>query len=96
MRRLVLAIVLFVGAAAASADAPAPAPAPQTERTVEIERVKPSGFWGTGRRSVGGAYRYRLLGIGIVLALGTGLVMRRLVKRANAERAARATRSPGA
>jgi hypothetical protein len=38
---------------------------------------------------VGGAYRWRLLGIGVVLCAITGFGMLRLVKRANAERAAR-------
>jgi hypothetical protein len=99
MRTLVLAIVLASAAPAAAADEPAPqvqrdpkAPA----RADEDRALRPSGFWGSTQRSKGGAYRYRLLAIGIVLAIGTGIVMRRLVKRANAERAARATRSPGA
>lgn len=88
MRRLVLAIVLASAAAPAAAD---PTPAPMTERKVDPSEYanRPSGFWGSTRKSEGGAYRYRLLGIGIVLATITGLLMLRAVKRANAERAIR-------
>ena len=47
---------------------------------------KPSGFWGSGRPAQGGAYRWRMLGIGVALLGGTGLLMIRLVRRAARER----------
>ncbi|MDX2089053.1 MAG: hypothetical protein SFX73_14445 [Kofleriaceae bacterium] len=47
---------------------------------------KPSGFWGSGQPSKGGAYRWRMLGIGVGLLGVTGFVMLRLVKRASKER----------
>jgi len=55
----------------------------------EIIYTRPSGFWTSNRPAVGGAYRWRLLGIGVVILAITGYGMLRLVKRANTERAAR-------
>ncbi len=80
VRKLVLALALAVAPAAASAEPP---------NTHEIIYTRPSGFWTSNRPAVGGAYRWRLLGIGTAIALITGLGMWRLVKRANAERAQR-------
>jgi hypothetical protein len=60
-----------------------------TERKVEVLTHRPSGFWTSNRPAVGGAYRWRLLGIGVVLAAGAGYLMWRLTRRANAERIAR-------
>ena len=57
--------------------------------THEILTERPSGFWTSNRPAVGGAYRWRLLGIGAVIAALTGYGMLRLIKRANAERAGR-------
>lgn len=57
--------------------------------THEIIYTRPSGFWTSNRPAVGGAYRWRLLGIGVVILAITGYGMLRLVKRANAERDAR-------
>ena len=57
--------------------------------THEIIYTRPSGFWTSNRPAVGGAYRWRLLGIGVVILAITGYGMLRLIKRANAERAAR-------
>lgn len=54
-----------------------------------MKQPKPSGFWGKGDRGPG-AYRWKLLGIGVALIGITGFVMLRLVRRANADRAARA------
>jgi len=76
----VLVAALTLGAAAAGAEPPT---------THEIIYTRPSGFWTSNRPAVGGAYRWRLLGIGVVIAALTGYTMLRLVKRANAERAAR-------
>jgi hypothetical protein len=45
-----------------------------------------SGFWTSRRPAKGGAYRWRLLGIGVVLASLTGAGMLVLIRRANAHR----------
>jgi hypothetical protein len=63
--------------------------AAEPPRTHEILSERPSGFWTSNRPAVGGAYRWRLLGIGVVIAALTGYGMLRLVRRANAERASR-------
>jgi hypothetical protein len=77
---LVLGVALGASAPLASAEPPT---------THEVLSNRPSGFWTSNRPAVGGAYRWRLLGLGVVIAAGTGYGMLRLVKRANAERAAR-------
>jgi hypothetical protein len=77
---LVLGLVLCVAAPLAWAEPPT---------THEVIYTRPSGFWTSNRPAVGGAYRWRLLGIGVVLVALTGYGMLRLVKRANAERADR-------
>jgi len=78
----VLAAALALGVAA-------PAVSAEPPTTHEILSEKPSGFWTSNRPAVGGAYRWRLLGIGVVLVAVTGLGMLRLIRRANAERAER-------
>jgi hypothetical protein len=70
-----------------------------SQREIEREQQQqrwqgPSGFWTSPHASKHGAYRYRLLLIGVGLVVITGLVTLRLVKRASAERAAR-TRATG-
>jgi hypothetical protein len=84
VRRLVVlfGLVITLGAAAPRAHAEPPT-------THEVIYTRPSGFWTSNRPAVGGAYRWRLLGLGGVIAALTGFAMLRLVKRANAERAAR-------
>lgn len=82
-----LAVALCLALAAGSAAAEPPT-------THEIIYTRPSGFWTSNRPAEGGAYRWRLLALGVVIAIGTGVGMRRLVKRANAERAARQTARP--
>ena len=77
-----IALGLAIGAAAPLAAAEPPA-------THEIIYARPSGFWTSNRPAVGGAYRWRLLGLGVLIAALTGYSMLWLVKRANAERAAR-------
>jgi hypothetical protein len=57
--------------------------------THEILSERPSGFWTSNRPAVGGAYRWRLLGLGVMIAGITGYGMLRLIRRANAERASR-------
>lgn len=76
MKRLALALVLAGTAAPALADPPPP------PSQVE-EQGGRSGFWTSRRPANGDEYRYRMLGIGIGLAGGMGLLMWRLVKRAN-------------
>jgi hypothetical protein len=76
--------VLVVALALAGAVAPAAADPPTTH---EVIYHRPSGFWTSNRPAVGGAYRWRLLGIGVVLAALSGFGMLKLVRRANAERA---------
>jgi hypothetical protein len=79
MRRLALAVLLATATPiVAAADPP---------ETHEYLAERPSGFWTSNRPAIGGAYRYRLLLIGCAVALGTGLLMRRVIRKANAERA---------
>ncbi|HWU87149.1 MAG TPA: hypothetical protein VN253_07740 [Kofleriaceae bacterium] len=95
MRRLVLAAIVALGLAlglglgAGSVVSPAAAEPQMTERKVEILEHRPSGFWTSNRPAQGGAYRWRLLGIGVVLASATGFLMWKLTRKANAERMAR-------
>ena len=86
-RSLPLGIALSLAIAAA-----APAAGAEPPTTHEILSARPSGFWTSNRPAQGGAYRWRLLGIGVVIAAVTGYGMLRLVKRASAERADRADR----
>lgn len=70
---------------AAAAPAPTPEPgAPLTERRMrqpEQLTARPSGFWTSNRPAKGGAYRYRMLLLGVAIVLLTGLLMVRLVRR---------------
>ena len=80
MRRLVLLVVL---AFAAPAYAQALTPAPRTENPEaqkELEWKGPSGFWTNPYPAKGGAYRWRMMAIGGVVLVGTGLLMWRLIK----------------
>ena len=92
MRRLILVAVVALGlggglrAASASAMPDPESVPPPPPRKVEVLTQRPSGFWTSNRPATGGAYRWRLLGIGVVLASGAGLLMWRLTRRANAER----------
>ncbi len=81
MRSLVLVLALVIGGLAATSSAEPPT-------THEIIYTRPSGFWTNPNPAVGGSYRWRLLGIGVGLAAITGFGMWRLVRRANAQRAA--------
>ena len=78
-----------LGAASLGAVSPASAEPPNTH---EVLTERPSGFWTSNRPAVGGAYRWRLLGLGLVIAAVTGYGMLRLIRRANAERAGRQQR----
>jgi hypothetical protein len=84
MRYVVRTLVIAVALCGASAPAGAEPP-----NTHEIIYNRPSGFWTSNRPAVGGAYRWRLLAIGGVIAGITGFVVLRMIRRANAERAAR-------
>jgi hypothetical protein len=56
----------------------------QRDREREMQASQwqgPSGFWTSPHASEHGAYRYRLLGIGVVVMLATGLLTWRLIKR---------------
>ena len=79
---LVLALALASSVAAPLAQAEPPT-------THEIIYTRPSGFWTSNRPAEGGAYRWRLLGIGVGVMVLTGVGMLRLVKRANAARSTR-------
>ncbi len=72
--------------AAPAAEQAAPA-AEQAAQPVTVMREperlqhKPSGFWTSGRPAVGGAYRYRLLGVGAAVLVLTAIVMVWVVRR---------------
>jgi hypothetical protein len=84
MRRLVLVVMLaFAFAAPARAE-------PPRHGEHEVIYTRPSGFWTSNQPAPpGGEYKWRLLEIGIAVGLLTGLLLRRLIKKANAEREAR-------
>jgi hypothetical protein len=84
MRSLVATIAFVVGLACL---APTVGAEPPPAR--EYMATRPSGFWTNPRPAIGGSYRYRLLGLGCAIALGMGIVILRVVRKANAERAAR-------
>lgn len=93
MRRAAVVLVFVFGVLAGGGIAQAQPP--MVERKVEVLQHKPSGFWTSNRPATNGAYRYRLLGIGLVLLAGTGLIMLRMVRRAAADRLARDARAVG-
>jgi len=87
MRSLVVGFLICMGLAVVAA--PAAAEPPNTHQVIY---TKPSGFWTNPNPAKGGSYRWRLLAIGCALAGITGIGMLRLVRKANAERAARQAR----
>jgi hypothetical protein len=78
VKKFVLALLLVFGGLAAA-----------EPRQREILKERPSGFWTSNRPAVGGAYRWRLLGLGVLIATGTGFLIVRTIGRANAERSQR-------
>jgi hypothetical protein len=90
LRAFGLAVMLSLGAALA-APVIASADPPDTH---EYLANRPSGFWTSNRPAVGGAYRYRLLGIGVLISTGMGVFAWRLVRRADATRAIRDAATP--
>jgi hypothetical protein len=83
VRALVLSVALVLGFGLASAAGAQPSPRPDSP---EQSYGKPSGFWGSGRPvSNANAYRWRLLAVGGVIAGGMGVLMVRLIRKANRE-----------
>ena len=83
MKKLVLVLLLVFGGLTAA-----------EPREREILRERPSGFWTSNRPATHGAYRWRLLGLGVVIAGTMGFVIVRTVRRASESRANRARESP--
>ena len=80
MRRWVLAFVIAIAAVPAAAE-------PPHHGEHEIIYTRPSGFWTSNRPAPpGNEYKWRLLEIGVAVGLLTGLLLKRAIKRANAER----------
>lgn len=93
MKRLVLtlACALLLGLAAGAPDV-AFADTPEVH---DATKGRPSsGFWGTGEARGKGAYRWKLLGVGVVIAAVAGFGMVRLLRRASAEREAGVSSRP--
>jgi len=89
MHRLVLWFVLAF-AAPAYAQATEQPRAAQTENPrARQEPVGRSGFWTNPYPAKGGAYRWRMLAVGGVFLVATGVFMVRLIKKASAERTTR-------
>lgn len=78
MKKLVLTLLLVFGGLAYA-----------EPREREILKERPSGFWTSNRPAVGGAYRWRLLGLGVLIATGAGFLIVRTIRKANAERSQR-------
>ena len=78
MKRWLLVCALAVaGAGGAARDAGAEPP-----ETHEIIYNRPSGFWTSNRPAVGGAYKYRLMLIGVGVLAITGFFTVRLIRNA--------------
>jgi hypothetical protein len=83
MRRLGVCLFVVFGLAVGGDVRVAAAEPPHTH---EIIYTRPSGFWTSNQPAEHGAYKWRLLGIGCAVALATGLLMWRVVKRATPTR----------
>jgi len=55
----------------------------------QMHGSKPSGFWGSGVSRGKGAYRWKLLYVGVGIVVIAGVGMWRVTRRANVERAQR-------
>ena len=86
MRRLVLLVVLAFAAPVYAQQAPMTENARAREQS---DWKGPSGFWTNPHPAKGGAYRWRMMAIGGGFLLVTGFLVLRVVKKTNAERAAR-------
>ncbi|MBA3539369.1 MAG: hypothetical protein H0T79_07045, partial [Deltaproteobacteria bacterium] len=69
MRAVILSVLIAVGLGISGSSGVAHAEPPTTH---EIIYTRPSGFWTSNKPAENGAYRYRLLGIGVGLVLLTG------------------------
>lgn len=96
MRRLVLALTVMTASMAVMPIAMAdpeegitekPVPQPTVPTTHEYLNERPSGFWTSNRPAMGGAYRYRLLIVGIGVAGIMGFVLYRTITKANRQSA---------
>ena len=76
LRTLIFVIGLVVASVGASATASAEPPT-----THEIIYNRPSGFWTSNRPAVGGAYRYRLLLLGVGVSGLTGYLLWRMLRK---------------
>lgn len=83
MRAFVLACFLMCVAAPAVAFAAGAGTPPHTH---EFLTERPSGFWTSNRPAVGGAYRYRLLGLGVIITGVTAFFVVRALRKAGAAR----------
>ena len=94
MQRVLIVLVLALGVGTAFAQEAEEQPRrldsmSDREREREMQQQQwqgPSGFWTSPHKSTHGAYRYRLMGIGGGLLLVTGLLVYRLIKKANNDR----------
>lgn len=85
MRAFSLAILVVLGISIATPSI-AHAQAGYRIQTTEDEGEGRSGFWTNRKAAKGGAYRWRLLGIGVGLLAVTGAGMLFLIRRAKNER----------
>ncbi len=85
MRTLCIAILLAIGVSVAS---PAIAHAQGAGYRIQAEEEQGgrSGFWTNRAPAKGGAYRWRLLGIGVGLLAVTGAGMLLLIRKAKSDR----------
>lgn len=68
-------------------------PAPgHRQRALEVRRGGPSGFWTSSRPAEGGAYRYRILGMGVAAFAITAFFVFRMLRRVSAQRPPASTR----
>lgn len=67
-------------------------PPGSTMRRPEHLTARPSGFWTSTRPAVGGAYRYRIMGMGILALLITGFFVLRMLRKIEASRPSLAPR----
>lgn len=85
VKRLLVALVLLASPAAAFAGSQ-PTDRPVSPEEEQTTADKAPAFWTSGRTSEKGAYRWRLLALGGVIAGGMGYFVVRTVRRANADR----------
>jgi hypothetical protein len=85
MRSLALAVLVILGLGVAT-PVYADEPGQNDQMQQGEEGGGRSGFWTSRRPAKGGAYRWRLLGIGVGLASLTGFGILVLIRRANIDR----------